>query len=846
MFRVTLKSIFARKFRLLLTTFAIAISVAFVAGTLVLTDTLNSTFDRLFANVYDKTDVSVQGTSALAPGRQGPGTTDRAQISAATLAAVSHVPGVRKAVGLRQGAATLVDPETNKAIVNGGAPTIAVGVPDPEISTLTLVEGVMPTTATQIAIDRATARTHHLSVGQTVPVITDNQLDVKAMVTGIVTSGAQDSLAGETLVIFSADSVGRYLGQPDTYSQLAVLAAAGTSPAELKSRIAAVLPPDNEALTGHEASVKASSELKDRLSFLSTALLIFAGVALFVATFLIVNTFTMLVAQRAKELALLRAIGARRGQVTRTVVTEAVVVGLASGIVGVALGIGIGALLQVVLNSGANLPTGTLVIAPRSIVVPIVLAVVVTVIAALAPALKASRVPPVAAMRDDFVLPSRSLRGRVLLGGGLTAAGVVALVVGLTGGGASLVGVGVALMFVGVSLSAPVLSGPIVRVVSAPFSHTALGRLAKQNALRNPRRTASTASALMIGLSLVSTVGVVATSTVASINKLVDRSVSADVVISSNSQQGFSPALADKLRAVPGVAAVTEVRFGTGRVGEGTGTGGTPIVGVTPETGAAAFHLDMLAGTGAALTEGKLLVDEKTATADHLAVGQSVPIQWQAGGKQTVVVGGVYATNQFAGKYTIGLDSLTKYSNSKSDALATLDFASTANLTDVRAAVDAVAKTVPTVTAADQTEFKQQARDQVGQFLAIIYGLLALAIIIAALGIVNTLALSVIERTREIGLMRAIGTTRRQVRTLIRVEAVIVSLFGAVLGVALGTGFGIALVRALKDQGIDTLALPWTTMVACFVLAAVIGVLAAIIPARRAAKMDVLRAIATA
>jgi putative ABC transport system permease protein len=521
-------------------------------------------------------------------------------------------------------------------------------------------------------------------------------------------------------------------------------------------------------------------------------------------------------------------------------VVEAAVVGLAAGVFGVAFGIGVGALLQLLLNAGASLPTGALVVAPRSVVVPMVLAVVVTIVAALAPAVRASRVPPVAAMRDDFALPSRSLRARVGLGGGFAAVGAVALAFGLTGGGPTLVGLGVASLFVGVALLAPVLSGPVVRVVAAPFAGSALGRLAKQNALRNPRRTASTASALMIGLALVSTVGVFATSTVASIDKLVDRSVSADLVVSTQNQQGFSPGLASRLRAVAGVRDVTEIRFGRARIGADTGT----IVGATPATGFAAFNLALVRGDADALTKGQLLVDRKTADSRHFAVGQRVEILWQAGGRQTVTVGGVYETNQFAGQYTIGLDSFDRFSTARTDALATVNLTRGADVPAVRAALDAIVTEVPTVTLADQTEFKQQARDQIGQALAIIDGLLALAIIIAALGILNTLALSVIERTREIGMLRAIGTTRPQLRRLIRVEAVIVALFGAVLGVILGTGFGIALVHALKSQGIDTLAMPWTTMAACFVLAGVIGVVAAILPARRAARMDVLKAIA--
>jgi putative ABC transport system permease protein len=838
MLRVALKSVLARKFRLLLTVVAIAVSVAFVAGTLVLTDTLNSTFDRLFGNVYDKTDVSVQGTTAVA-GRGGQAD-EHAEVSEATLAAVVAVPGVRKAVGRHQGIATLVDPATGKAIVNGQAPTLAVGVPDPELSTLTVVDGRMPATPTEMAVDRATARLHHLAVGETVQVVTTGATDVHAVVTGIVTSGAQDSLAGATLVVFSPDAIARYVSQPHSFTELAVLAAPGTSPDQLRARIASVLPADNVALTGKEASARAAGDLKRRLSFLSTALLIFAGVSLFVATFLIVNTFTMLVAQRAKELALLRAIGARRSQVTAAVVVEAVVVGLAAGVLGVGFGIGVGALLQLLLNAGASLPTGPLVIAPRAFGVPILLAVVVTVIAALAPAVRASRVPPVAAMRDDFVLPARSLRARVGLGVGCAVVGAVALGLGLSGDGPTLVGLGVGLLFVGVALLAPVLSGPIVRVVAAPFARSTLGRIARQNALRNPRRTASTASALMIGLALVSTVGVFATSTVASIDKLVDRSISADVVVSTQAQQGFSPAVAARLRAVPGVRDVTEVRFGRARIGADA----VSIVGATAATGFNAFNLTLVRGDAGALAKGQLLIDEKAADTRHLAIGQPVELLWQAGGRQTITVGGVYETNQFAGQYTVGLDSFDRFSTARTDALATVNLVPGADVPAVRSALDAIAKDVPTITVADQTEFKKQARDQIGQALAIIDGLLALAIIIAALGILNTLALSVIERTREIGLMRAIGTTRPQLRRLIRIEAVIVALFGAVLGVVLGTGFGIALVHALKSQGIDSLALPWTTMGACFVLAGVIGVVAAILPARRAARMDVLKAIA--
>lgn len=846
MLRAAFKSVLGRKLRLLLTTISVALGVAFVAGSMILTDTLDSTFTRLFAEVDANTDVAVRGVRTVDGSFGGPA--DRPRVSNEVVEKVRAVPGVADVLASQEGYAQPIDPKTGKAIANGGAPTIGFNWVESPLATVQIAQGRAPQADDEVAIDTVTARKYGFTPGQSVDVLVESGRRTTTMV-GTIAFGTTGNTGGAVLLAFPDAQATELLGRPGSVSNIKIAGADGVSETELRDAVAAVLPEDAEAVTGTQLREDNANEITQALGFLGTVLLVFAGVSLFVGSFIIVNTFTMLVAQRTKELALLRAIGASRRQVKQLVLVEAAAVGLAAATLGLALGAGVAAGLQVLFNKGFGLPKGSLAFEPRTFIASYAVGIFVTLFAAYGPARRAGRVPPVAAMRDDVALPTGTLRRRLISGAILVALGTAALVVGLIGAGdstAMLVGGGAAFIFIGVALLAPVLSGPVIRLLSAPLGNKrVVTSLARRNATRNPRRTAATASALMVGLALVSAVGVLASSIVTSATELVDDSIGADYVISGpQGMPTIPPALADKVRTLDGVESVTQFRFGIGKLGD---LPGEPVQGANPEGLERSIVLKMSEGSVDALSQGRLLVERGVAAENGWSVGTQLPLSLQgAPGSQTIAVGGLYEDNEFAGRFILPIDVVAAGVSRNLDGVVTVVLEPDADTAAVRTALEAATlELAPAATARDQSEYKAELRTQIEQLLAIIYGLLALAIIIAMLGIVNTLALSVIERTREIGLLRAVGTSRKQLRSTIRWEAVLVALFGATLGVALGTLFGVALVQALKDEGIGTLSMPWGTLIGCFAMAGIIGVLASVAPARRAAKMDVLRAISS-
>jgi putative ABC transport system permease protein len=616
----------------------------------------------------------------------------------------------------------------------------------------------------------------------------------------------------------------------------------------VRDRIFAALGGRYDVVTGQQLAAQEAQDVYNGfIKFIGTALLIFAGVALFVGTFIISNTFSIIVAGRTRELALLRALGAGRRQIMTSVLAEALVTGVVSSLVGVAFGILVASGLKAVLAAfGGKLPSSATVVAARTIVVSVVLGVVVTLASALLPAVRATRIPPIAALRGEG-LPGAGTRGvrraRLVVGSLFLALGLGLLAQGLVfGGGAVRVGLGAAAFIVGVAVLAVLVARTLARIIGAPLARAFKlpGRLAQQNAMRNPARTSATAAALMIGLALVTFVSVFAASIKASLAASFDRSFAADYVIISNSFEGFSAAIGDDLRRVPEVGAVATVSGGQFRLeGKTTDLSASPLA-----TYASLIKLQLVDGRVPADNAGGLLVLDKTAEDHGWKVGDSVPMEFARTGVQQIPVAATFKRNDFAGKFMLSTVDYSRNFLSNQAEVVVVKAAPGVPAATSRAAIEPVLERYPNTSLRDQAQYKDKVTSSVNQILGLVTVLLLLAIVIAVIGIVNTLALSVLERTRELGLLRAVGMSRRQTRRMIRWESVIIAVIGATLGLLVGVFFGWALVRAIHDEGITELSIPVGQLLTYVLAAALFGVVAAILPARRAAKLNVLAAIA--
>jgi putative ABC transport system permease protein len=847
MLRATLRNVFAHKVRLLLTGMSVVLGVGFLAGTLVFTDTLKATFNDLVGRTSKNLSVVVRAQSDFSATDIG-ASSERALVPESLVATVKAVDGVQNAVGQVQGIDLLVT-RGGKAVQpkSPGPPTLAVSWTPANFGTLAFVEGSGPTSSGQVAVDQSAADAYDLHVGDPVTVQTQGA-PMEAKIVGIVTVGGSSNLAGAVLSVFAPATAQEVAGKPGFYNQIDVEAAKGVSQAALAARIGATLPKGIEAVTGQAVSKEQSSAINKALGFFNVFLLIFAGVALFVGLFIILNTFTMLVAQRTRELALLRAIGASRRQVMAAVLGEAAVVGLIASTVGLAVGllvaIGVRGLLDAV---GVSMPSGSLVVKAHTIIAAYIVGVLVTVVAALFPALRASRIPPVAAMRDGVALPERSLRIRAVVGAVLTVIGAVAMassIRGNSGSAAAKVGIGILLVMVGVWVMSALISRPVVRVLGVPLVRIfgTPARIASSNAVRNPRRTAATAAAIMIGLALVSMLSVLAASTKSSISSVVNNNLGADYVLTSQSFLGFSPDVAHKASTTVGVASVGETRVGAAHL-DGKAV---VLAAVSPDIGSV-IKVHMQAGSLGALIQDQLLVSKTKAAATKLKVGDSVAINFPTGGSQQIRVGGVFADNDLLGNggadYLISLATYAKNYNTQLDAVVYV-LAKPGQREAVGSALQASLRAYPQVKVQGQAAYKDSITKQIDQFVNLIVGLLALALLIAVLGIINTLALSVYERTKEIGLLRAVGMTRRQLRRMIRLESAVISVFGALLGLLLGVVFGWAVVSTSGGQ-LNRAVFPIGQFLAFVIGAGVVGVLAALWPAWRAARRPILAAIST-
>ena len=848
--RVTIKGLLAHKLRFFLTALAVMLGVAFMSGTMVLTDTISRTFDNLFADVNRGTDAFVRSRESLTSSFGGD--RQRGRIPASLLPEIESVDGAAKAEGNLQFYAQLVD-KKDDAIGNPGqgAPTFGFNwVPDRRLNPYRLEPGSRaPEAPDEVVIDAGSATEGDFKLGDQVNVLTQGP-PKEYQIVGIAKFGDADSAAGSTAALFDTPTAQAITGAGDEFDSISVVAAPDVAQETLTKRITEKL--DNNAyqvLTGEQITKENQSDIKDALSFFNIALVVFALIALFVGSFIIFNTFSIVVAQRVREMALLRAIGARGRQVMGAILTEAVLVGLFASVIGLGIGIVLSSALKALLDAfGFDIPAGGTVVSARTVIVAVLVGVGVTILSAIVPARKASRVPPVAAMRDVATEDRPHSGRRVLIGAGVTLVGVLALFGGLFGdAGIEFVGLGAFIVFIGVFVLGPVIARPISGVIGWPIQRLRgmTGTLARDNAMRNPKRTSATAAALMIGVALVGFITIFAASTKESINVQIDRAFKADYVISTGSGfggfGGFSPQLGDDVAKLPQVGESSPLRFN-----EAEFDGSSKFfVALQPQSANDLFDLDVEDGGTADLEQSNGLAVSRAVADDHdWRIGSAVPVRFPNGTTDLTVrmIFGNGAKEGLA-DYAFSIETFDEHYTNQLDQQVFVKLASGVSPAEGRRALDGVLKAYPNAELQDRTEFKEAQAAMINQLLGLIYVLLALAVIIALIGIANTLALSIYERTRELGLLRAVGMSRRQLRSTVRWESVIISLLGTFLGLVIGLFFGWAVVEALADQGITEFAPPGGQLVIVVIIGGIAGVIAAIGPARRAAKLDVLRAV---
>ncbi|MFJ5990104.1 ABC transporter permease [Lentzea sp. NPDC092896] len=838
MFKATIKSLLSRKLRLVLSALAVVLGVMFVSGSFVLTDTLQRSFTDLFSSAFANVDVSVSPKAEK--GKQPEPLTPQA------ISDVKSVPGVASAVGDVQGSARPIG-KNGKVMTTSGAPRLGfnwTGTGQEKIR-----DGRAPQSENEVAVGAYLATTGQFKVGDEISLLTQEPKKVFRISGVFEYAGGRDSLGGELSVAFTEPVAQQLLlGKKDVFSGVTVTAAQGTSDDALRDAVAAKMGSGYDVKTGATLAKEQADQINEGLKFFNYVLLGFAGIALFVGIFIILNTFSIIVAQRTRELALLRSMGASRGQVIGSVVLEALVIGLIASIVGLGAGVGVGALLATIFSTvgGGNLHLAGIGVPMSAIISSFAVGMIVTVIAAVMPALRASRIAPVAAMREAAT-PDRPLTKITITGALVAAAGGTSLAFGFNQASLPLIFGGILVAFVGVALLTPILSKPMVSLISRLLSWSMPGLLGRRNSARNPRRTAITAAALMVGISLITGVSVVLTSATKSIEKLASGQLQTDLIISGEGQMEGQPATF-KRDVLTKIEKTDGVKSAVGWSQDGVLQGESQMfaVGVTDMPAMATmFALKPKSGDITPLKDGQVALPEEMAAEKGWTVGSTVSLQLaKAAAPQNYTVAFIWAKSQVLQGALVLPESASAQFRSDQIAQAFVQVGPGVSAADVQKRVEPLFADNPEITVQDRSAFVKQTTSQFDTVLLMIQILLALAILIAVLGVINTLALSVIERTRELGLLRAIGMRRSQVMRMITVESVVISVFGAVLGLAVGLALGIATVQALKDQGISEIGLPWATMVQYLVVAAFVGVVAAILPAIRAARLNVLDAIA--
>ncbi|MGW0789068.1 ABC transporter permease [Streptomyces sp. NPDC002911] len=841
MFRTAVRNVLAHKARLLMTVLAVMLGVAFVSGTLVFTDTLGNAFRNQSAKNYD--DVAVAVTTWAERGDE-----ETPAVDEATLKKIQDLDGVAEATGRVSGFAGVAD-TGGKLIGDGWSNTGSNFSPDADgkDAQYAFTDGTGPVKAGQVALDEETARKGEYRVGEPIRVATNGPVKEYTL-SGVFTTEDGAVNAGGSLVLFDTEVAQQLYLRPGEFTDVTVSAAAGASDQQLLDAVKPLLPKYAEAKTGAALADEEAKMTESGLKSLNAMLLAFAAIALFVGVFLIANTFTMLIAQRTRELALMRAVGASRRQVKWAVLLEAGVVGVIASVTGFLLGVGLATGLRSAMGMfGGKIPAGPLVVSPTAVASAFAVGVLITVFAAWLPARRAAKIPPVAAMSSvHAVATTKSLVVRNSIGGVLTLLGSAAIVAGAGQGdedGRWLIGGGAFLALTGVIVLIPLLSRPVIALARPPLRRLfgVSGKLAAQNAVRNPRRTGATASALAIGLTLVTGISVLGVTLGQAIDKTTTDNIRADYMVTMASGDSLDETALTALREVDGVAAVSPQRSVWLTVGEE----GVSASGVTPGDVEKVFALKTVSGSLSSLQDGEIAVDRKTAKSHGWKTGDSVPVTFQDEKKETLKVGALYEGNEFISPVLIPEEVVDPHESLADIREIWLTMDGGQSEANEKAVIDALGDN-PAMSVMDRQGIRDMSGGFINTALNIMYALLAMALVIAVLGVVNTLAMSVFERQQEIGMLRAIGLDRRRVKRMIRLEAVVISLFGAVVGVALGTFLGWAIGKSLSASIPGyVLVIPWDRLALFLALAGLVGVLASLWPARSGAKLNMLTAIKT-
>ncbi len=845
MLSLTLRGIAAHKRRLVGTVLAVLLGVAFMAGSLVFTDTMRATLSGVFADAERGTDALVRGPATI----ESFNGTAHAPVDDTLVGRVAGLPGVAAVAPRVEGFAQVVDRDGEPVddVGSGAVPAGAAWTDETSLNPFTLVEGRGPRGDDEVVVDRSLADEVGLAPGDRTSVLTAAGPEPVEVV-GVATFGDADNRAGNRTVLFTVGTAQRLLGREGTVDSIAVKAAEGVSQREVAAAVRSELGGEVEALTGAALAEENANRKNEDVDFFGVFMNVFAGIALLVGAFIINNTFAILVAQRSKELALLRAIGASRKQVRRSVALEAATVGVLASALGLLAGVGVAIGIKSLWQSfGITLPDGPLVVSGSSLLLAFAVGVVVTVGSALLPARRAARVAPVAAMRDVAVEATRPSRKRIALGVLLTAGSAAAVVLGITSGTVELVLLGALAGFLGVATLSPVLVHPVLRALALPLPRATgvRGVLARENSVRNPKRTAATASALMIGVALVGAITVFAASGKWSISHSFDQEFRGDLVLETGAwvYGGASPALAAELAAADGVAAAVPRQFARAEVaGDVTDLAGWPAATVE-----SVFDLGVSEGSLASMGADGLAVSARHAEGKGWALGDRVDITFDTGASREFVVRALFDHPDWAGQVWVDRAALTAALPAALDSTVYVTGEDGVSSSALRSAVDTVTAEYANVEVMNRAEMRQMVVDEFNALLGFVYALLALAIVIALVGIANTVSLSVVERTRELGLLRAVGMSRGHLRGMVRWEAALVAVYGTLLGLAVGLFLGWSLVFAIKESGIETarMVVPFGQLAAIVAIAGSCGLLAALLPARRAARLDILDAVAT-
>ncbi len=845
MLKSAIKSLLAHKTRMALSTLAIVLGVAFIAGTYIYTDTTNEAFGGIFDEAYVGIDVIVTGDSEFSFG-QG------VFFDESVAEDIAAVPGVDRVEPAIDGFGVQILDRKGEAIGGGGPPQFSGYIPESIefAGGFELRDGRVATASGEVVIDANSAEDGDYAVGDMVAIVSQSQMAQDFELVGIVGFGEQDNLGGATFALFNLESAQNIIDQPGMITGAYVLADGGVNATALAGQIQDVLPERAKAQSAQAAAEEQALEFEEALGFFNTFLLVFAFIALFVGTFLIYNTFQFVVAQRLRELALMRAIGATRSQVVRTVLLESILIGIIGSVVGLVVGAGLALGLRAGLEAfGIELPSTSLVIQSRTIIVALVVGIIVTAISALIPAVRASRVPPVAAMREEAARPKRrSLTFRTIAGLVLLAIGIGSLLSGLLGdfdnttASLSAIGFGALIVIIAAYVLSAIVAEPVARVLGAPLAQIqgVPGTLAQRNAGRSPRRTSATAAAIMVGVALIAMVSILNASISGTIDDVLTGDIDAEIIAQPQdtfSFVGFSPEFADEASELPEVAVTSVIKVGAVIVNDSE-----TFLGTLDENAERIFTVDSLQGSLVPGDNG-ITIPIDTAENNEWTLGTEVVMTFEQTGDQAFTVEGIADSSAVDGTIIISENAYEANFAVNSDSQVYFQLTEGVSIDDGKAAIETVAATSPSIAVKTLDETAEDLKDQLNGILNLITGLLALTLIISLVGVANTMLLSIYERTREIGLLRAVGLDRTQTRRMVRSEATIISIFGAGLGVALGIFFGWAVTQALRTEGFTAFVIPWTGLIFWIVLIAVLGILFAIYPAWRASKLNVLEAI---